>query len=196
MDSPLPRTFYSRETVHVARSLLGMQLVRAIGRRQLVGRIVETEAYRGADDPASHAARDMTRRNNVMFGPAGHAYVYFTYGMHFCFNIVAHKPTIPGAVLVRAIEPLEGLDYMSRRRGRSDPKDLASGPAKLTAAFAITGGLNGLDLTVPSQLYLREGSLQAGERVASSRRIGIGPSDTRLWRFYVSSNPFVSRQRT
>lgn len=193
MNSPLPRAFYSRETIHVARDLLGMRLVREIGRRQLIGRIVETEAYRGADDPASHAARGMTGRNEVMFGPPGHAYVYFTYGMHFCFNIVAHKSTLPGAVLVRAIEPLEGLDYMARRRGRTNLRYLANGPGKVTEAFAIARLLNGHDLTIPSQLHLMEGTLRTGERVARSRRIGIGSNDTRLWRFYVRSNPFVSR---
>lgn len=189
----LPRTFYARETVTVAEGLLGKLLIRHVRGVRLVGRVIETEAYRGSDDPASHAARGMTARNRVMFGQPGHAYVYFTYGMHFCFNIVAHKAGLPGAVLIRALEPLEGLEFMARRRGRSRPQDLASGPAKLTQAFAIRKFLNGHDLTSSLELYVARGSLASNEHVEQTRRIGVDSDGSKPWRFCVQPSRFVSR---
>src|ERR1700683_14560 len=140
----LPRAFYERGTIDVARDLLGKVLVHG----PASGIIVETEAYLGGEDLASHSAAGITNRTRVIFGPPGHAYVYLSYGMHECFNIVANRGGAAGAVLIRALEPLEGLDIMRHRRpaARSD-RDLTSGPGKLARALAITRADNGVDLT-------------------------------------------------
>src|SRR5580693_7363434 len=139
----LPRRFYERGTVDVSRDLLGKVLVHG----ETAGIIVETEAYLGGDDLASHSAVGITNRTRVIFGPGGHAYVYLSYGMHECMNIVAEKAGTPGCVLIRALEPIEGLDVMRQRRpaARSD-RDLASGPGKLTQALAITRKDTGVDM--------------------------------------------------
>ena len=149
----LTRSFYSRSALIVARELLGCILVRRVGETVLRGRIVETEAYLN-DDPASHSFRGMTPRTAVMFGPAGHLYVYFTYGMHYCANVVTGKEGIGEAVLLRAVEPLEGTEVMMRNRygpksGRNETvllKNLTNGPAKLAKAFALTTAHSGVDL--------------------------------------------------
>jgi DNA-3-methyladenine glycosylase len=143
----LPRSFYERETVQVARDLLDKVISHRTQDGITSGTIVETEAYLDRRDPGSHASTRMTPRNSVMFGEAGIAYVYFTYGMHYCFNAVAKPPGRAGAVLIRAIEPLEGLEIMRSRRCREDIRELASGPAKLTQALGIGREHNGLDLT-------------------------------------------------
>ena len=135
----LPREFYSRDTVTVAKSLLGKKIVRRIGKQEISGIIIETEAYRHADDPASHAFRKITERNKVMFDEVGKAYVYFTYGMHYCFNVVAKSSKFEaGAVLIRAITPEKGIEIMEKNRGTKDRKKLTNGPAKLTQALGIT----------------------------------------------------------
>ncbi len=135
----LPREFYLENTVTVAKNLLGKRIVRRIGRREISGIIIETEAYRHKDDPASHAFRKITDRNRVMFGDVGIAYVYFTYGMHYCFNVVARNPKISaGAVLIRAIKPEKGIKKMQENRGIVNLKSLTNGPAKLTQALEIT----------------------------------------------------------
>ena len=142
-----PREFYARGTVKVAKGLLGKRLVRVRGKNRMVGRIVEVEAYRGFDDPASHAFRGLTPRNAPMFGEAGHAYVYFTYGNHYCLNITTQDVGTPGAVLIRAIEPLEGLGTMRRLRPKVPDSNLANGPGKLTKALGIDMSLNKIDMT-------------------------------------------------
>lgn len=129
----LPRTFYSKDTVTVAKSILGKKLVRKLGNKEISGIIIETEAYRHKDDPASHAFRKITERNKVMFEEVGRAYVYFTYGMHYCFNVVARSSKFDaGAVLIRAIQPEKGIEIMEKNRGTKDMKRLTDGPAKLT----------------------------------------------------------------
>jgi len=190
----LSRAFYYRDTLQVARELLGKTLVRDWQGRRLTGRIVETEAYVGQADSACHAARGRTKRNAVMFGPPGHAYVYFIYGMYHCLNVVTEAEGFAAAVLIRALEPLEGLAVMrEQRRNRSD-RALTSGPGKLCQALAIDRQLNGVDLCAGGPLYIEAGEI-AGEIVAGPR-VGIraDPQDLAApWRFCVADNPFVSR---
>lgn len=190
----LPREFYSRFTPLVAEDLLGRILVRRLRGLCLEGTIVETEAYRGPDDPASHAYRGRTLRNWVMFGKPGVAYVYFTYGMHNCLNVVTEEEGVPGAVLIRALEPLKGIDAMKKRRGTSELRALTSGPAKLTQAMLITRRLNGADMTVPGELFVSALPSQPAPRIASGRRIGIRLGRERPWRFYIEDSPYVSRR--
>jgi DNA-3-methyladenine glycosylase len=179
----LPRTFYTKDTVTVAKNLLGKKIVRKIGRKEISGIIIETEAYRHKDDPASHAFRNITERNKVMFGEVGKAYVYFTYGMHYCFNIVARNSKFEaGAVLIRAITPEKGIEIMEKNRGMKDSKRLTDGPAKLTQALGITKKHYGLDLTINSELFITEGIKISG-KIISSPRIGIKNATDRLWNF-------------
>jgi DNA-3-methyladenine glycosylase len=189
----LRRSFFERYTPSVAEDLLGCVLVRAVEGERLAGRIVETEAYRGRRDPASHAFRGLTRRNSVMFGEAGHAYVYFTMGNHFMLNMTTEKEGVPGAVLVRAIEPTAGIEFMRDRRGFSSVYDLASGPGKLTKALAIDRELNGEDLVRSRRLYVEEG--EKARRVKVSSRVGISEGAELQWRFFVEGSPFVSKGR-
>jgi DNA-3-methyladenine glycosylase len=189
----LRRTFFARYTPTVAKALLGCVLVRVVDGERLSGRIVETEAYRGSRDPASHAFRGLTGRNRVMFGEAGHSYVYFSYGNHWMLNLTTEKEGVPGAVLIRAIEPIEGIAIMKRRRGLSSVVDLASGPGKLTKAFAIDRGLNGEDLVRSRRLFVEAGKKSG--TVAVSSRVGISEGVKLQWRFYLEGSPFVSRGR-
>jgi len=189
----LPREFYARGTVRVARALLGKCLVRSIGRDRMVGRIVEVEAYRGRDDPASHAFRGPTLRNAPMFGEAGHSYIYFTYGNHYCLNITTQETGAPGAVLIRAIEPVEGLPTMRRLRPNVPDQNLTDGPGKLTKALGIDKSLNETDMTVQGLLFVTN-SDYAKFKVERSSRIGISEGKDRLWRFYIKGNMFVSRR--
>ena len=191
---PLTQDFYSRDSLTVARELLGKVLVRKYSDKTLTGRIVEAEAYKGADDPASHAHRGRTPRNTVMFGRPGIAYVYFTYGNHHCLNVVTEGEGVPGAVLIRALEPLGGRSVMRMNRGVDDPHNLLSGPGKLTKALQITRELNGLDLTVEGELCLTHND--SGERppVATTSRIGVDNGSEHLWRFIVRDSTFLSRR--
>jgi len=190
---PLPPSFYDKGTVAVARSLLGKRLVRVRGRAKLFGRIVEVEAYRGRDDPASHAYHGRTPRNKPMFGDSGHAYIYFTYGNHYCLNVTTQRPGVAGAVLIRAVEPLIGLSLMRQLRPAVPDLQLTNGPGKLTKAFAINKSLNEMDLTRPGPLYIGEPHEESSFVVGRSPRIGITSGKERLWRFYIKSNPYVSR---
>lgn len=149
----LIRRFYAKDTLIVAKNLLGKLLVRRLGGKLLIGKIVEVEAYKGFEDPASHAYKGKTSRNKVMFGKAGHAYIYFTYGNHYLLNVTTEKVGIPGAVLIRALEPLAGLEVMLKLRGVGNVNNLTNGPGKLTKALNITGELNGLDLTRRGELF-------------------------------------------
>jgi DNA-3-methyladenine glycosylase len=193
-SAPLPGTFYERDTVRVAKGLLGKVLVRRLGPVCLEGIIVETEAYRGRDDAASHAYRGPTKRNQVMFGEPGHAYVYFTYGMHYCLNVTTEPAGQPGAVLIRAAEPILGIAEMMSRRKKRRVKDLANGPAKVTQAFAVTKALNGHDLTSGRKLYIAELSHPEPFNMTTGTRIGIKAGAEKPWRFFVRGNPFVSNQ--
>ena len=188
----LPRAFYARDTVEVAGELLGEYLVIVKGRTQMVGRIVEVEAYRGSDDPASHAYRGITPRNAPMFGDPGHAYIYFTYGNHYCLNVTTQESGTPGAVLIRAIEPLEGLRAMRKWRPNVPDIALTNGPGKLTKALAIDKSLNQVDIAKPGPLYITDVSREDFE-IARSARVGIREGRDRLWRFYVLGNRYVSK---
>ena len=180
----LPREFYQRDTVIVAKKLLGKKLVRKIGNKEISGIITETEAYRHEDDPASHAFRKITDRNKVMFGNVGISYVYFTYGMHYCFNIVAKKSKVSaGAVLIRAIEPDKGIKKMQENRVSKDIKNLTNGPAKITQALNITKEQYGIDLTKKSEIYITEGIKV--KKIAEAQRIGIKNGKEFLWNFKI-----------
>ena len=180
----LPREFYSKNTVTVAKELLGKKIVRKIGKYEMVGIISETEAYRHKDDPASHAYGRITQRNKVMFGDVGISYVYFTYGMHYCFNIVARHPkTKAGAVLIRAIQPEKGIEVMQKNRKMTDLRNITNGPAKLAQALKITKKEYGADLTKKSELFITEG-IKPGKITASSR-IGIKSGTKKLWNFKI-----------
>jgi DNA-3-methyladenine glycosylase len=184
----LPRQFYDRNTVHVARDLLGKVLVHG----RTAGMIVETEAYLGGEDLAAHSARGITNRTRVIFGPPGHAYVYFIYGMYECLNIVAEPDGKPGCVLIRAVEPLVGLNLMKKRRphARSIAK-LASGPGRLTLALGITRARNGADVT-RGTLTVREWKNQPSFEIEVTPRIGIRHCADWPLRFKIAGNPSVS----
>jgi DNA-3-methyladenine glycosylase len=180
MSERLPRTFFARPTIEVARDLVGRTLVHESPEGSVAGRLVEVEAYCGTGDPSSHAYR-RTPRSEVMYGPPGHLYVYFTYGMHHCANLVAEAEGVPGAVLLRAVEPTGGLDLMARRRGTSDPRLLARGPGRLCQAFGLDLTHNRLDLA-DGPVWVEEAAAFAGPLVVSPR-IGLRPGQDQPWRF-------------
>lgn len=184
----LTRKFYRRDPVKVARGLLGCKLVRDTGAVRMAGIIVETEAYWGDRDSACHAFRGKTPRTEVMFGEAGHAYVYFIYGMYFMLNVVTGPIGSAWAVLVRGIRPIEGIEEMTRLRG-GRKKGIADGPGKLCSAMAIDRQFNGWDLTQPSRLWIERGESVASDQIAASQRIGIDyahPEHRCLdWRFTI-----------
>jgi DNA-3-methyladenine glycosylase len=185
----LPRTFYCRPTVEVARELLGMVIVHG----PAAGMIVETEAYLGDGDLAAHSARGVTNRTRVIFGPPGYAYVYFIYGMYECLNMVCEPAGTAGCTLIRALEPLDGLDWMRRRRPAARKvEDLASGPGKLTLAMGITRAQNGADLTRGSLVVRRAAEIRKFE-IDVGPRVGITKCAALPLRFSIRGNPFVSR---
>jgi DNA-3-methyladenine glycosylase len=188
-SSALPRDFYARTAIEVARDCLGKILVHG----KTAGRIVETEAYLGVDDRAAHAWRGITDRTRILFGPPGHAYVYFIYGMYECLNFVSEPEGQAGCVLIRALEPLVGIPVMRRRRPTAKGiEDLANGPGKLTLALGITRRLNGADLT-DSELQVRRMHEQSPFDVAVTPRIGITHCADWPLRFVIAGNRFVSR---
>ena len=179
----------------MAPDLLGRLLVRRVdGGETLVARIVETEAYQ-QDDPASHSFRGSTARNEVMFGPAGFLYVYFTYGMHFCMNVVTGRNGEGSAVLFRAAEPLDGLETMAARRGTEEPRLLCSGPARLTEALGVSRDMNGEDLVAGGNLWIAPGRRVPPGRVTVGPRVGISVGVDAPWRFSETESPWVSRGR-
>jgi DNA-3-methyladenine glycosylase len=193
----LDKSFYMQKCLAAAKGLIGKLLVRKKGKRVYSGIIVEAEAYTGSSDEASHAYRGMTPRNENMFREGGIAYVYFTYGNHYCCNVVVDKENTAHAVLIRALEPVEGISYMKKNRGTYDIYNLTSGPGKLTKAFEIDLRLNGADLrgdelfiTEPPEHRLK-GKLKY--KTVKSKRIGINVNMDKLYRFYMADNPFVSR---
>jgi len=192
----LDLSFYHQPTLQMARGLLGKQLVRVLNGQRLSGLIVETEAYIGEADKACHASRGRTPRTEVMYGPPGRAYVYFIYGMHHCFNVVTEEEGFPAAVLIRALEPWEGLEWMRRHRPSCSDDQLTNGPGKLCAALAIDRTLNGVDLCASRVFFIERGRIVADEDIATSLRIGIRSDEvarSRPWRFYIKGNRCVSR---
>ncbi len=196
----LQRAFYQADTISVSKALLGKILVHETVEGTTAGRIVETEAYRGPEDQAAHSSGGRrTPRNEVMFGEKGHAYVYFIYGMYFCVNITAGDvPGKPEAVLLRALEPLEGEEIMAKRRRSSGDKirNLANGPGRLCMAMGIGKAENKLDVT-SSSLYIKDAPAVKNEDIVETTRIGVdyaGEWKSRLWRFYVKGNLHVSKK--
>ncbi|MGC2210252.1 MAG: DNA-3-methyladenine glycosylase [Candidatus Korobacteraceae bacterium] len=227
--APLPRSFYVRDPLTVARELLGKLLIRLVPEdvsapvartRVLAGRIVESEAYLGADDPGAHAYRGLTPRNAVLFGPPGHAYVYFIYGNHYCTNVSCQPAGVPGGVLLRALEPVCGIPAMAALRGLTLPprtsdakmgqtelsqaalsqaqlRRLTSGPGRLSAALGITRPLhNGCDLCSRSSgLYIASDPDSAVAEISTTPRINVTRAPHDEWRFVLTGNPFVSGKR-
>jgi DNA-3-methyladenine glycosylase len=196
----LNHSFYKRDVLTVARDLLGKILVKEHNGRLLKGKIVEVEAYDGRTDEAAHTFIGKTKRNEIMFGEGGFFYVYFTYGVHFCCNVVTGTEGTGTAVLIRGIEPLEGIEQMILNRyGSLKPKDkkelynLTSGPGKICQAFDINRKEYGLDLTGDS-VYILDADNIPEDKVVITRRIGIKKSAELPWRFYIKDNPFVSRK--
>lgn len=187
----LLKSFYSRPTIQVAKDILGQFLVHETPQGTTAGRIVEVEAYLPKNDPACHAARGMTPRNEVMYGPAGYSYVYFCYGNHFMFNVVTEKEGVPGAVLVRALEPVKGAGLMAKRRGRFSATDLGltNGPGKLVQALRINRAHNKLPLW-KKPLYLQKA--KRVEAIGVTTRIGITEGSELPLRFYLKGNHFLS----
>ena len=185
----LEKEFYERETVTVAKQLIGKKLTRKIKDVKLIGIITETEAYRGKDDPASHAATNLTNRNRIMFGPVGRSYVYFTYGMYFMLNVVAKsKKQNAGAVLIRGIYPQDGIKIMIKNRGIEDINKIANGPGKLTMAMNISMKENNLDLTKKSSIYISEGIIP--RKIKKIPRIGISKAVEKEWNFSINSKDY------
>lgn len=183
---PLFQSFYDRPTEEVALALLGKTLIRRYNDQLLAGTIIETESYT-AEDPACHAYRGLTKSNQALFGPIGHAYIYFTYGCHFCFNAVAYdvRTSKAGGVLIRAVQPILGIDVMKVHRKKEALKDLASGPGKLTQAFAIDKQLYGINLTQKNALFIAEGKDLKSTQIIRTPRIGISKAKDALERFLV-----------
>jgi len=188
----LRREFYNRPTLKVAKELLGKYLIVNKDGTKLSGKIVEVEAYRGPYDPASHAYGGMTPRNKIMFGEPGHAYVYFTYGMYYCLNIITERKGFPAGVLIRALEPKDGIEMMKKRRKKEKIEDLTSGPGKLCQAMGVNKRLYGADL-VGKTIYIEDRGEKAG-KIISTNRIGIDEGKEKKWRFYLKDNRFVSKK--
>jgi DNA-3-methyladenine glycosylase len=195
----LSRDFYTGNLIYVAKNLLGKILVKKCGSRILSGKIVEVEAYHGEYDEASHAFRGKTKRNEVMFEEGGFLYVYFTYGAHFCANVVVGKKGKGIAILIRAVEPIEGLDVMLKNRfgkkliRNKEKYDLTNGPGKLCQAFGINRNHNGTDLT-GNEIFILDQPKIKSEEIGVSSRIGITRSVDLQWRFFIIDNPYVSRK--
>jgi DNA-3-methyladenine glycosylase len=201
---PLSRSFYLRSTLQVAQELLGKYFIRRTGKNLLIGKIVEVEAYR-SNDPASHSFRGKTNRNSIMFCEGGHLYVYFTYGMHFCANIVTGPKGIGEAVLIRAVEPLVGIEMMKINRYGSNKSsnlkslnhkillNLSNGPAKFCQAYGLARNENGLDLC-DSEIRITDGESIPSKLIKRSSRIGIRQGVEKKWRFFIKGNPWVSRK--
>ena len=188
---PLPVTFYARDTVEVARDLIGKKLVRREGKNRISGVIIETEAYRGEEDLACHCRAGRTPRTEIMYGPAGKAYVYLIYGMYWMLNIVTEGDGNPGAVLIRAIEPLEGLEIIAERRTGQIRKTWTDGPGKLCRALNIKGDLNGSNIcSAAGPLYITQGKVISPATIQAGPRVGLEavpePWQSKAWRFMVN----------
>ncbi|HEX2314244.1 MAG TPA: DNA-3-methyladenine glycosylase [Thermomonospora sp.] len=196
MTDPLDRDFFDRPVEEVAPALLGQVLAHRTEQGEVTLRLTEVEAYAGPLDPASHSYRGRTARNAVMWGPPGHAYVYFTYGMHYCVNLVCGPDGTASAVLLRAGEILSGRDIAESRRPRSSPRDLSRGPARLCQALAIGREHNGLDVCDPgSPLRVLAGEAPSADRIRTGPRVGVNAAQSVPWRFWIDGEPSVSQYR-
>jgi len=195
MKEPLSHDFYFGDVEDVARAMLGKQLVRVTANGMTAGRIVEVEAYLSRQDPANHGHRGQTRRNATMFGTGGHAYVYSIHA-RYCLNAVTEPEGVPCAVLIRAVEPLEGLDLMRERRRRTNVLDLARGPARLCEAFGIDRSLDGWDLTRGEELWLadEDGTTVNAANIAVAQRVGVSAGADLPLRFFMADSRFVSKR--
>lgn len=196
----LPRSFFNRSTTQVARQLLGTRLVRVENGVRIAGLIVEAEAYRGEEDQGCHARAGRTPRTQVMYGPPGHAYVYFTYGMHWMLNFVTEDEGFPAAVLIRAILPTEGISIIASRRDSQPRKRWTDGPGKICQALGIDGGFNGADLCAPDAiLFVEYGETIPDQSVTKGPRVGLNsvpePWKSIPWRFLVSDGYFVMEKQ-
>ncbi len=189
---PLSQSFYARDTLIVAKELLGKILVRQLPEGSIKAKIVEVEAYKGREDPASHAYKGSTPRNQLMFGKAGFSYIYFIYGNHYCLNVTAEREGIPGAVLIRAVEIIDGVELAQKNRKAKSLTDLSNGPGKLTKALNITKSQNGIDLTTSQKLFIVNAHTKESFEMATSKRKGIKTGVEKRWRFYLKDNEFVS----
>jgi DNA-3-methyladenine glycosylase len=189
----LPRAFFERPSAEVARDLLGKVLFRRAGDGLMAGRIVETEAYGGEDDPGSHAFRGPTQRNAVMFGAAGRIYLYRSYGIHACMNVVCEGEEQASAVLIRALEPLIGIAVMERHRAGRSTRELCNGPGKLCEALEIALADNGVDLE-GDEIWIEDDGAHP-PKIASSARVGLSRGKEMQLRFFVAGNEYVSRGR-
>lgn len=196
--SPIDRKYYQRNCLEVAKDLLGKILVVKNSNKIISGIIVETEAYNGASDEASHSFAGITKRNKVMFEDGGHLYVYFTYGVHHCANVVTGFKNDGQAVLIRAIEPLSGIEFMSRNRfgcklkNEKDLISLTNGPGKICQSFGITLLQNGIDLC-DNKIFISDSNREQKFEICQTKRIGITKSKNLKWRFFIKGNRFVSR---
>jgi DNA-3-methyladenine glycosylase len=188
----LDKSFFEKSTIEIAKELLGKYIVCVSSGVEMIGKIVETEAYLH-NDPASHSFCGKTKRNSQMFEEAGSAYVYFTYGMYYCFNVVTSDSGIGEAVLIRAVEPVRGIEKMRRNRGLTEEKNLTNGPARFTMAFGIEKDFNGINLLDKnSVIKLMEGEKEEIE-IVQDERIGISKGQELPHRFYIRGNPYVSK---
>ncbi|MEX0649724.1 MAG: DNA-3-methyladenine glycosylase [Candidatus Andersenbacteria bacterium] len=197
MKNVLQRSFYDRDTHDAAKNLLGKVLVRRYGKQLVSGRISEVEAYVGEDDLACHASKGRTARTDIMFGKAGHAYIYLIYGMYHCFNVVTEQEHFPAAVLIRSVEPLDGVSVMQQRRGTHQLNNLTTGPGKLCRALSITKKLNGVDVTESNEIYIvDDGFVVHPNHIATSKRIGVEYArhcTEYPWRYYLKNSNYLSR---
>jgi DNA-3-methyladenine glycosylase len=198
-SSRVDRSFFERPTLQVARNLLGTRLVRLQNGIRLVGIILEAEAYRGQEDLGCHARAGLTPRTQVMFGPPGHAYIYFTYGMHWMLNFVTEEQGFPAAVLIRALHPLQGLEVIAARRNGQPPARWTDGPAKICQALDINGSLNGVDLCASQAvLFVEAGPPIPDSAVTTGPRVGLNsvpePWKSIPWRFSVNSGFFTTEK--
>lgn len=193
---PLPLKFYLRDSVTVSKELLGKILIRKIGKNVLKAKIVETEAYVGEYDPASHAYMKITERNKIMYDRGGKVYVYFIYGNYYCFNIVSEKKGIGNATLIRAVEPLEGINIMKKFRGKvRNIHDLTNGPAKLCISLNINKLLYGEDVTEKKHIFISSPLKKENFEIVISKRIGLNVGIDYPYRFFIKDNPYVTKHR-
>ncbi len=193
---PLPLKFYLRDSVTVSRELLGKIIIRKIGKNVLTAKIVETEAYVGEYDPASHAYMKITERNKIMYDRGGKVYVYFIYGNYYCFNVVSERKGIGNATLIRAVEPLEGSNVMKKFRGKvRNIHDLTNGPAKLCMSLNIDKSLYGEDVTEEKDIFISSPLTKEDFEVVISKRIGLNVGIDYPYRFFIKDNPYVTKHK-